>query len=467
MQNPKLTKKKVLVIGLDCFDPILLFDTYLDELPNLRKLVKKGCWGPLRSIIPPITVPAWTAMMSGVDAGRLGFYGFRHRKIGTYKDLYFANSDRIKHDRVWNILSRNGYKIGLIGVPQTFPPSFVNGFMISSFLAPSIESEYTYPPELKERINKIVDNYMLDVDNFHEDEKHRILKDIYQMTEKRTTVTLELMRKEKWDFFMVVYMGPDRLHHAFLASNDKDHIHYKPDDEFEGCLLDYYKYLDSELGKIIRKAKRKKAIIFVVSDHGVKRNNGAIAINEWLIKEGYLTIKERPKEGRITLDPDNVVWSETKAWAWGGYYSRVFLNIKNREPKGTINPEELDKIQDELKVKLENLPDKNGNIMNTKVYLPSEIFEEASGDYPDLMVFFDDLNQRASGTLGKDGIIYFDKSDIRHDEGNHNWDGIFIISNWDGPHGKLAGTNLIDIAPTILNLFNLPIPDYVQGKIIK
>ncbi|MHA1124026.1 MAG: alkaline phosphatase family protein [Candidatus Heimdallarchaeota archaeon] len=459
-------KRKVLVIGLDCFDPALLFDQWLDDLPNLKKLVQNGCWGPLRSIIPPITVPAWTAMMAGINAGRLGIYGFRHRKIGTYKDLYFATSDRIKYDRVWDNLSKNGYRVGLIGVPQTYKPTFVNGFMVSSFLAPGIDVEYTYPPELGQRIDKIVDNYMLDVENYRIEDKQKILDEIYDMTDKRTKVTLELMKKEKWNYFMTVYMGPDRLHHAFWASMDKEHIHYKADGPFNGCIPTYYKYIDKDIGKLI-KAAGKDTIIFVVSDHGAKRINGAVCINEWLIKEGYLTIKERPTEGRASLKPDNIDWSKTKAWAWGGYYSRIFINVKDREPEGIVPKEDYDKIINELREKFTNIPDKDGKKMDTKIFIPSETFEEVNGDYPDMMVFFDDLYQRAAGTLDPEGTLYLDKNDTGPDDANHNWDGMFIISNWEGSKGKLEGINIIDICPTILNLFGLPVPKYVQGKVIE
>lgn len=106
----------------------LLFDQWIDDLPNFKKLINNGCWGNHRNIIPSITVLVWTSMMAGIDSGSLGIYGFIHRRIGNYDDLYFAISDGIKVDRVWETLSKKRYKVGLIGVPQTYLPRFVNGF---------------------------------------------------------------------------------------------------------------------------------------------------------------------------------------------------------------------------------------------------------------------------------------------------------------------------------------------------
>ncbi|HEX2294438.1 MAG TPA: alkaline phosphatase family protein, partial [Actinomycetota bacterium] len=84
--------RKVMVIGLDCAPPEHFFDEYADEIPNLTKLRENGVYGPLESITPPITVPAWMCMMTSKDPGTLGIYGFRNRKDNTYDGLSFATS---------------------------------------------------------------------------------------------------------------------------------------------------------------------------------------------------------------------------------------------------------------------------------------------------------------------------------------------------------------------------------------
>ena len=81
-----------------------------------------GTWGPLRSVDPPITVPAWSCMMTGHDPGELGIYGFRNRTDHGYDSLSVADSRSVRLDRVWDVLGRAGRHVVVVGVPQTSPP---------------------------------------------------------------------------------------------------------------------------------------------------------------------------------------------------------------------------------------------------------------------------------------------------------------------------------------------------------
>ena len=81
------TIEKVAVIGLDCAEPSLMFDRFIDDLPNVRRLMEAGTYGHLKSSMPPITVPAWSCMASSKDPGTLGIYGFRNRVDHSYDKL--------------------------------------------------------------------------------------------------------------------------------------------------------------------------------------------------------------------------------------------------------------------------------------------------------------------------------------------------------------------------------------------
>ena len=138
--------RKVLVVGLDCAPPAVLFHTSAenslglkDRLPNLSRLIDEGVYGPLSSSIPCITVPAWTSMLSSKDPGVLGFYGFRNRADYSYDRMNIATANAIHEPRVWDILSDAGRTSVVVGVPQTYPIQPLNGHMISCFLTPSIE----------------------------------------------------------------------------------------------------------------------------------------------------------------------------------------------------------------------------------------------------------------------------------------------------------------------------------------
>ena len=136
---------KLVVIGLDCLTPQLLYGDWLADMPNFRRLTEGGIWGNLVSIVPPITIPAWSSMMTSYDPGMLGFYGFRNRKSREYEELYVVNSSAVKAKTVWNHLSRNRLRSILVGIPQTYPPKPLNGVMVSGFLTPDGDSPFTYP----------------------------------------------------------------------------------------------------------------------------------------------------------------------------------------------------------------------------------------------------------------------------------------------------------------------------------
>ncbi len=249
-------------------------------MPNFRRIVDGGLWGPLRSSHPPITVPAWTCMLSSKNPGRLGFFGFRNRKPGDVQGRWIATSAAVKQPRVWDILSRHGKRVCLLNVPQTYPVSPVNGIMISSFLTPSTDSPYTYPPDLKPEVERVADGYMIDCENFRTEDKKWLLDQIYEMTDKRFRVAKWLLQRERWDFFMLVEMGTDRIQHGFWKFIDPRHRRYEPGNPFENCIKDYYAHLDAQLGELMEAFG--EGTVIVVSDHGAKCMKGSLNINDWL-----------------------------------------------------------------------------------------------------------------------------------------------------------------------------------------
>jgi predicted AlkP superfamily phosphohydrolase/phosphomutase len=273
-----------MVIGWDCASPDLVLGTWKNDLPNINKLMRTGVSGPLRSTDPPITVPAWTAMMSSRNPGVLGFYGFRNRHIGTYDGKWIATSGAIKVKRAWEIASEAGKRVCVLNVPQTFPIKPVNGMLVSCFLTPSTDSNFVYPPELKEEVQRVSDGYIIDVDNFRTDDKQWLLDEIYRMTDKQFEVAKHFLQQEKWDFFMQVCMGPDRLGHGFWKYCDPNHPKYEPGNPFETSMIDYYRHIDAQLGELMALAGDDVTVL-VVSDHGGKAMSGSLNLNEWLLDE--------------------------------------------------------------------------------------------------------------------------------------------------------------------------------------
>ena len=463
-------KAKVLVIGLDCAEPSLVFDQWRDELPTFRRLMEQGAYGPLKSAIPCITVPAWSSMLSSKDPGTLGFYGFRNRADYSYDNLSIATGQAVKEKRVWDYLGEADKKSIVVGVPQTYPVKPINGYLISSFLTPPGSKQYTHPYSLYYEIDHVLDReeYDVDVRDFRTDDKDYLLKQIYDMTEKRFKVLNYLIRKKPWEFFMFVEMGVDRIHHGFWKYHDKAHHKYEAGNKYEDEIKKYYQYIDRQLAHLLE-AVDDNTVILVVSDHGAKRMDGGFCLNQWLHQEGYLHFKQEvPKDRIVRFQELEVDWEKTIAWGAGGYYGRLWLNVEGREPQGVIPAEQYEQVRSEITNRIAALTDHEGRPLNSICYKPEDIYHDVRNVPSDLMIYFGNLHWRSVGSLGHPSIYTFE-NDTGPDDANHAQDGLIIYHD---PRKRLKGQRLqglqlMDIAPTILDLMGVPVPNDMQGKVIK
>jgi len=443
---------KVMVVGLDCAAPALMFDKLKDHLPNITRMTENGIYGKLRSTDPPITIPAWMVMATGRSPGELGLYGFRSRVGNSYTQIKIPSSKDIKFDTVWDILGKRNKRSIVVAVPPTYPPKPLPGLMISDFMTPDKDKEFTYPPGLKNEILRDFPDYQFDV-KFRKPEKEKIINEIYQMSDTRFKLVEKLLKEKPWYFFFMVEIGIDRLHHAFWRYIDENHHLYEKNDMMRNKFISYFEMVDYHIGKMMEMMD-DDTIMMIVSDHGAKGMKGAFAINQWLIKEGYLKLKNEKVAPGASLDETEVDWSNTKAWAWGGYYARIFLNIKGRENQGLIDPS---KVKDEiavLKEKLKNIRGPNGEEWKTIVFEPEEKYDVVNGDRSDLFVYLDDLNWRAAGTLGYE-TDYLLENDTGPDDAVHDYDGIYIIYRKNKKIGKKIDSSIYRVAPTILELYNV------------
>ena len=455
-------KKRVLIIGWDCAAPELVFDAFRDDMPNTRRLMEEGIYGNLESTIPPITVPAWMCMMTSRDPGELGIYGFRNRKDYSYDNLYIVNSHAVTVPTLWDIVGIHGKKSVVLGVPLSYPPKPFPGWMVSGFLTPSFNSQWCFPPRLKREIAQVASDYLIDVPNFRTERRAELAQDLFQMTIARFKLARHLLKTKAWDLFVMVEMGSDRLHHAFWRFWDTSHRQHEPNSPFSDTMRRYYATLDTELGNLLKLVDENTTVL-IVSDHGAKRMDGGICINEWLQQHGYLTLKTRPQE-ITTFSPNVVDWHRTQAWGEGGYYGRIFLNVKGREPQGTISPQNYEKVRDELKARLEGIVDETGGNIGTRVFKPEEVYRECRNIAPDLIVYFGNLYWRSVGSIGYDSIYTYE-NDTGPDDCNHAEMGIFILKSPQGEEtGPVPARHLFHIAPMVLEELGIAAPQEMRGR---
>ncbi len=403
--------------------------------------------------------------MTSKDPGQLGVYGFRNRADYSYEKLSIANARSINEPAVWDYLGRAGKQSFLLGVPPSFPPKPVNGGMVGCFLSPNTESKYTYPESLREEIARVAPNYMVDVPNFRTDDKKWLLEKLYEMTEDHFKVIRHVMKEKDWDLLMSVEIGVDRLHHGFWKYHDATHPKHEPSNPFLSSIHDYYVWLDQQIGGVLELIDDNTTVI-VMSDHGAKKMDGGIAINEWLVNEGYLALDEKPS-GVIPLTKAKINWGKARAWGEGGYYSRVFLNVQGREPQGVVKIHEYERTRDELIAKISAIRDHTGKPLATRVLKPEAIYRAAKNIPPDLIVIWGDLYWRGVGSLGLNAIHTFE-NDTGPDDANHAQMGMFIYYDPKRNLGgrELKGLDLYDIAPTVLSEFGMQVPGDMIGKVI-
>jgi predicted AlkP superfamily phosphohydrolase/phosphomutase len=451
-----------MIVGLDCAEPSLVLERWRDELPTIAGLMDRGAYGRLTSVIPPITVPAWSCMMASQTPGDLGVYGFRNRADHSYDALFIADGNAIKPPRLWDLVTRAGHPSIVLGVPGTYPPRPLNGVMVSCFLTPSIESRYTYPPLLRREVEDTVGEYMFDCKEFRTEDKDYLLQQVYEMTDKRFALAEHLLETKPWRLFAMVEMGPDRMHHGFWQFMDHEHRRYEPGNPYESAILDYHRHVDGLIAKLLGHAD-ENTVVLVVSDHGAKRMDGGIRVNEWLRREGLLGTIAEPN-GRSSLAELGIDWSRTVAWGEGGYYSRIFMNVKGREPEGIVEPEDYEQVRADLAARLEAIPDENGNPIGTRVYTPEEVYPQVNGVAPDLIVHFGDLAWRSVGTVGGNEGIHTFENDTGPDDANHAQDGLYVFAGPGIPAAGRVDGHLLDIAPTLLELMDMAAPESMRGE---
>lgn len=452
-----MSARRVLILGLDCASPALWLERFLGELPAFRRLLDGASFGPLRSVHPPITVPAWVSLATGVDPGELGLYGFHgRRERGAASAL--VDSSWLGAPTLWDLAGAAGKDSIVVGFPLGHPVRPLRGCAVSGMLTPPDASAWTWPHALGDELVARFGPYRFDVER---DARRgatdaELFADACEMTRRRFRVLRELLRTRPWQLAFFHEIGLDRLQHALWCEPGE------ADSEAARLLLAYHRLLDDEIAATLD-GVGDGVVVALVSDHGARALAGSFHLNEWLAEEGYLALRPLPADGPVAFDPALVDWENTRAFADGGYCGRVHLHGAPRDERGALASRDARALRDELRLKLEALRGPDGARLGNAVHLPEEVYARTHGVAPDLLVYAGDLDWRCAASVGG-GALFAPGNDTGPDRANHDWDGVFALRDPERPgSGRSAGATLLDVAPTLLERLGEVAPGWMRG----
>ncbi|GEM_PF-6973706 len=281
----------LVLIGIDSASLDLILK-WRDKLKFFRKLMEEGVYGYLRSTMPPLSPAAWTSIYTGKKPCKTKFYDWlRYTKSPCRNNRVRLRSFfDLKEPTIWDIATAHGLKSAVINAPMTYPPTYLNGVMVSGIPA-HLFSDYpiTYPLELREELDSLVGGYevmpRLDIFRFFE---YDLIERLKNVVEKRGRVIEYLYGKGNWDLFMPVFFALDTVQHYFWNYFDEKHpLHRR--DSLSNIIFYFYKKIDSILEKLLEKIE--EANLIVLSDHGAGPLYGYFLVNRFLASMGFLKAK--------------------------------------------------------------------------------------------------------------------------------------------------------------------------------
>lgn len=420
----KKKKKRVFVLGLDGVPYSLLQDlTDRNIMPTMKSLIDSGHLHKMKASLPEISAVSWTDFMTGSNSGTHGIFGFTDLKPDTY-DLLFPNFLDLQTKTFWDTLGDKKKRSIVINQPSTYPAREINGILISGFVAIDL-AKAVYPPTIRASLDKL--DYQIDIDTMKSREDPEFLwKDLYRTLDRRIN-TLNLFWKQDWDYFEFVITGTDRLQHfLWNAYKDTENPHHKK-------FLDYYRRIDQVIGHIVnsfRQLNDSDEGLYLLSDHGFTGIEQEVYLNVWLEEQGYLRFDSSPPESL-----DNIS-STSRAFAMDP--NRIYLNLKDKFPKGYVNPSDKDAVKKEIAENLKKL-EWDGNKVVRNVFDAQQVYNGPLVDQgPDLIVL-SEYGYDMKGSIKKKEI--FGRTNL---QGMHTWDDAFFWANVD--YGQdLAISDLSDI----------------------
>jgi predicted AlkP superfamily phosphohydrolase/phosphomutase len=412
------------------------------DLPNLARVFERGTSVEMNSSLPDVSAVAWTSVNTGMNPAKHGIYGFVDRKPGTTA-MEVMTASHVRAKTIWQLASDAGRRAVAINVPLSYPPQTINGVVISDFLAPALDKA-VYPTTLLPVLQEL--GYRIDTDPWAARQSLDAFVDDFRVTAgKRAEAVLHLMDSEAWEFFMVVFMETDRLHHFMWQYMESGDPTYAPK------FMDAYRQIDEIAGRIIGRLRDDDELI-IMSDHGFTTLLKEVYLNVWLEQQGYLQFEEGNVKGLESMT------ARTRAYSLDP--GRVYVNLQGREPSGTVLPDDLNEVLTELEGKLRDLRDpESGKPIVKDVFRADDIYHgPLRGRAPDVLVMPHD---------GYDIKGSFDSSELTGRGklvGMHKYDNATLFVR----NRKLTveHASVHDVLPTACKLLQMDCPKNVDGRVV-
>ena len=505
---------RVLMIGLDgmTFD---VLDPLIAEghMPALGNLIRTGARAPLETIFPPLTAAAWTSAVTGKNPGKHGILEFFLRRPGTFEEM--AVNQRLRDSRaVWDLLGDAGVRSIVTNVPCTYPPESISGVMISDFLTPAGRRDFVTPPAVLDEIEREFGPYRLHLaGTYRRGRIDEVVDELIDEIDYKTRVNLFLMEREEWGACLTHVWGTDRIQHELWHLVDPSHPRHDPEEAkaSRDRVFEYWRKVDESVAAMVEKAG-PGANTLIVSDHGFGPLHKYCSFNVWLLQQGLLRLKRdaatlvkrlafalgvtpeaafkmsrkvsaggakakrgvtadrtaRGKLNKLFLSFNNVDWRRTTVYSKGNY-GQLFVNLKGREPFGTVSPgAEYERVRDDLVARLRAIVDPaTGQPLVGDVFKREELFHGRHVESaPDVCFLPADMRYISIGDMDFTSNRFI--VDAFGISGGHRMHGILVANGARIRQGaELASAHITDVTPTMLHLMGQPVVDDMDGRVLE
>jgi predicted AlkP superfamily phosphohydrolase/phosphomutase len=479
---------RVLLIGLDG-GTFATLDPLMDEgiMPFLKEFVATGVRSPLRTVIPPLTPPGWTSLVTGRTPGQHGVMDFFRFESPDTHYLRLVDSRDVKCETIWSILGRQGLRTTVLNFPLMTPPRPLAGNAVPGWAPWRHLPRLCFPRDLYDKIKAVpgfnVQELAMDLKlegkaiegSAKEEYEDWILFHI-RRERQWFEILRYLMQEDPCDLTAVLFDGVDKLQHLLWRFIDPAYVPLQPsiwEQNIRELCLNYFRQLDGLLAEAVAMAG-PDALVFLASDHGFGPSTEVFYLNTWLHQQGYLAWGAAAFEdtseagrlgvGRISQTPSMIDWSRTSVYGLTPSSNGVHIDVAGRRGRQGIDPQEYEPLRARLQDQLCQLTDPaTGERVIAQVLTREVAFAGAQMERaPDLT-----LSIRDGGFVSilKSDVVLKPRPEV---VGTHRPEGIFMARGPGiRPGLRLPDLSITDLTPTLLYSLGLAVPQDLEGHVVE